>query len=130
MLISVVCYFIFIQLLFFKYIYMPCCCIKTIRKNLGFILFYFRCFLLYVCQPCNSIIENKNLLHWHLPMHFFLQSQVTLCISGSVMIHSLGINTESKKMSIHLNPLSTNFTNLSAICGQIECVWPFSEIGA
>ena len=43
----------------------------------------------------NSVHEALNLLHWHLPVHFLLQPQVIVYISGSVTIHLLGINIES-----------------------------------
>ena len=42
----------------------------------------------------NSVNEAPNLLHWHLPLHFSLQPQVTVYISGSAAIYLLGINTE------------------------------------
>ena len=43
----------------------------------------------------NSVHGAANLLHWHLVVHFSLQPQVTVYISGSVMIHLLGSNTKS-----------------------------------
>ena len=43
----------------------------------------------------NYAHEAIHLLRWHLPVHFILQPQVTVYISGSITIHLLSINTES-----------------------------------
>ena len=85
---------------------------------LGFILFHFRFCLLWVCQPCNYFIEN-DLLPWHFPVHFFLQSEVTLWISGSVNINSLGINTEFF-LNHQFQSNSTRFKLVSVATIRIE----------
>ena len=43
----------------------------------------------------NYAHEATHLLHWHYPVHFILQPQVTVYISGSITIRLLSINTES-----------------------------------
>ena len=58
----------------------------------------------------NSEYHAPNLQHWHLSVHFFLQPQVILYISGSVTIHLLGINTESTEFQ-------SSFTRFKLVSG-------------
>ena len=69
----------------------------------------------------NSAHEVPNLKHRHLALHFLLQPQVTVYVSGSVTIHLLGRNTESTEFQ-------PNSTRVKLVSGENLFLMPISHL--
>ena len=81
------------------YLHILCSLQLNLSINFGTTFFYLQ----------NSALETLSLLHYHFAVHFFLQPQITVYISGSVTIHLSGSNTESTEFL----PNSTGFELVS-----------------